>query len=287
MVGSALLSKIINGFSDVEVYAADISIDGIRHWESENIHPIINAQLEEILSTKHIDICILLAFPRNVEPRKWAPGIQFCYDCLSLAKRYGVGRIIHISSQSIYGWDRDDPADESTPVSLSSPYTTSKFCIEQTMRILFPKGQHTSIRLSTIIGPKTKERVVNKFIEQVVTNNNITVRGGKQVFSFLDINDAVDGLVAVIAKDDIDWEPVYNLGTSEYYTLYDIADMVIAEGKKRHFISSSIIHIPEDVYLNNRVDISLIHRDFAWKASRTLTDSINGIFKETQLFYGK
>lgn len=287
MVGSALLSRIADSFPDAEVFAADISIDGIRHWESERIHPVLNEQIEGILSSTHIDICVLLAFPRNVEPRMWAPGIQFCYDCLSLAKRFGAGRVIHISSQSIYGWDRNDPANESSQVSLSSPYTTSKFCIEQTMKVLFPKGRYTSIRLSTIIGPKTKERVVNKFIEQVVTGNDLTVRGGEQVFSFLDIKDAVDGLAAIIAKDNIDWEAVYNLGTSAYYTLYDIADMVIAEGKNRRFVSSSIIHIPEDIHLNNRIDVSLFHRDFAWMASRTLEESIREIFNEIQSSYGR
>ena len=116
-----------------------------------------------------------LAFPRNVQPEQWADGIKFCMETLFMAHKYDVKRIVHVSSQSLYGWQREDAAKVDSEVMLVSPYTTGKYCTEVLVNNLFADRPHTNVCLSTIIGTYTRERVVN-FYNLTVTES-VAVNG--------------------------------------------------------------------------------------------------------------
>ena len=279
LVGRAVIEKLKNE-PDVTVYVAAINYYDLK-MQYDNVTILSNEQAEEIMSREKIDVLLQLAFPRNVDETRWAGGIRYAIDILFHAKRCGVKRIINVSSQSIYGLQRESSANESHELHLFSPYTTGKFCTEAVAADLFESGSYTNIRLSTIISPTTSERVPNKLFAQIVNGNDLIIKGGKQQFAFLDVRDAAEGLVVLMKRDDIPWKEAYNLGTAAVNSLLDIASLCVTIGKEHGFTDTKIIVNPEDAYLKNQIDVGLFEQDFGWKASIGLEESLRNIFEES------
>ena len=276
LVGSALSAELQKNDAVKTVFAADI-----RHADSSpigKIRPVLNEQIEDLLRTESIDVMVLLAFPRNVTDDRWAPGIRYAHDLLWKAKQYGVSRVIHLSSQSLYGLRRTEPADESSPILLNSPYTTGKYCLELLINSLFADRPHTNIRLSTVIAPTTRERVPNKLFRQLLDGRTLTIQGGGQVFSFLDVRDAAAGLAAVITSENRRWREAYNLGTVEHITLSELARTAVSiytdsgAGVGRYVVEEA------DVVLNNQIKVDAFREDFGWEAGISLRRSLEDIF---------
>lgn len=245
----------------------------------DNLRCVGNDCIDSILQQEQIDVLLHLAFPRNVSEEKWAPGMRFAAQVLGAARRHGVGKVIHVSSQSVYGWRRTEPAREEDEVVLNSPYTTGKFWSELMVNEMFPEIPHTSVRLSTIIGPTTEERVPNKLFAQIAAGQRLIVKGGKQIFSFMDVRDAAGGLMELV-KADRPLRPVYNLGTGEYATLAQMARMAVEIAAK--YGCKGEIEIEEaDVRLNNRLDVSSMKADFGWEAAYSLRESMENICENT------
>lgn len=272
LVGRAVVERLKE--EEVFVYAAtsDPAQLPISH---SHLKVIDNREIKELLSKADIDILLHLAFPRNAENNQWANGIQFALNVLFLAKEFNVKRVINVSSQSIYGLQRNGIADETSEISLFSTYTAGKYCSEVVTENLFEQGSFCNIRLSTIIGPTTEERVTNKFFAQIAEKKDLVIKGGNQSFSFLDVRDAADGLVQVI-KCDKKWLPIYNLGTTEVNSLLSIAKMCVETASERYG-TVSINVVEDNAVLNNGIDVSLFNSFFNWKANHSLRDSLEYI----------
>lgn len=278
MVGRGMLEYIAEQNCDMEVWAADINIDHLKQYECKKIHPIQNKDVESVLMNNQMDVMLQMAFPRNVKPEQWADGIRFAANMLEMAKMYNVKSVINISSQSIYGLNRTEPADENSPISLNSPYTTGKYCMELMMEKLFSDRPYTNIRLSTIIGPATPERVVNKFLAKIIAGEDIQIKGGSQVFALLDVRDAAAGLVTLLLSDSSKWKHVYNLGTKENVNIVELAEMC-EELVNQHGINKTNVCLikDENIMLNSQVDVSLFNKNMEWEANYSMRESISYI----------
>ena len=278
-VGSAVISALLADKSmEYEIIAATSNVEKVNQKNS-CLHVIPNDDIEKVLKKNEVDTLVHLAFPRNVESDQWAKGIAFSMDVLHMAQKYYVNKVINTSSQSIYGLQREQAADEESPIYLNSPYTTGKYCTEITVNEIFSDRPHTNIRLSTIIGPSTRERVTNKFFSQIVRGEDIIVQGGGQVFSFLDVRDAASGFVSLIKSDGSIWKKAYNLGTHEYKTLLEIAQLAISIGKKFGYEKSKLIQQPTEIVLNNQIICSSFQNDLHWEPVYDLEASMEYIFQ--------
>ena len=282
LIGKAVIENLVASGEEVEIYVASSPPDKLK-IKADNIFVISNEQIEKLFSSKDVDILLHLAFPRNVSEIQWAPGIKYAIDILFLAHKYSVKRIINVSSQSIYGLQRKKPADELHEIVLSSAYTTGKYCTEVVCENLFQRGIYTNIRLSTTIGPTTKERVPNKLFDQIVRGSDLTINGGHQQFSFLDVRDAAAALVCLMRYDNIPWEIAYNIGTNEAHSLLDIANMCVHIAKEYGYNSTQIKLIQEDIVIVNQTDVKRFEQEFSWKARYNLKESLNYIFEQNYL----
>lgn len=278
MIGRMVLQNLTTS-DDFEVYAASSGKEKIRAKVGK-LTVIKNDEVEDLLRQVEIDVLLQLAFPRNVEPEQWADGIEYAIKLLFLAQKYAVKKVVNVSSQSIYGLQRKEAADEQHEIYLVSPYTTGKFCTEIVGNQLFSKGDYTNIRLSTTIAPSTRERVPNKLLAQIVSGSDLIIEGGKQQFSFLDVRDAADGLECLLRNSGRPWKPVYNLGTSEVHSLMDIARLC-EDVAERNTAKRTEIILRKDIdsVMANQLDVSLFGQEFLWKAKRSLEESLDYIFK--------
>lgn len=284
-VGQAIISALLaNKSMEYEVIAATSNTEKVNQ-KDRCLHVIPNHDIERVMKESQIDTLVHLAFPRNAEPDQWAEGIAFSMDILYKAQKHHVRKIINTSSQSIYGLQRERAADEESSIYLNSPYTTGKYCTELIVNEMFQDRPHTNVRLSTIIGASTKERVTNKFFSRIIRDEDIIVQGGMQVFSFLDVRDAASGFVSLIGSDGSMWKKVYNLGTHEYKTLLEIAQMAVQIGKKYGYEKSGLIVQPADITLNNQIISTSFQKDFQWTPEYDLRSSMEYIF--TTSYNGK
>ncbi|MHA1749529.1 MAG: NAD-dependent epimerase/dehydratase family protein, partial [Promethearchaeota archaeon] len=142
-----------------------------------------------------------------------------------------------ISTCCIYGDPLEIPSKEDGLINPTDYYATTKAAGEWIV-----KGWHLSrglqyniVRMGTIYGPSTDPKMrgdmcIQKFIEKALKREKLTINGsGKQIRNYIHIDDAVDGLIAIIEKG-IRNETI-NLAGAEQISVLDIAKIVLKLAK--------------------------------------------------------
>ncbi len=128
-------------------------------------------------------------------------------------------RFIFASSMSVYGPVADEPISEELPCNPLSFYAIGKLASEHYMRIYEQHGlMATALRLYTTYGPKQnldnlRQGMPSIFLAQMLTNDEILVKGSLDRFrDFIYIDDVVK-LTLHILHDEKSYGRVYNAGT--------------------------------------------------------------------------
>ena len=145
-------------------------------------------------------------------------------------------RILQASTSEVYGDPTVHPQKETywgnvNPIGLRSCYDEGKRVAEALM-MDYHRQHKVDIRIIRIFntyGPrmaKNDGRVVSNFIIQALKNEDITIYGdGLQTRSFCYVDDLVNGMVALMNKEDF-MGPV-NVGNDGEYTIKDLAEIII------------------------------------------------------------
>tara|TARA_B100002049_G_scaffold73029_2_gene53676 strand:- start:471 stop:1346 length:876 start_codon:yes stop_codon:yes gene_type:complete len=108
---------------------------------------------------------------------------------------------IYGSSREVYG-EKKKKFKETDLLNPINVYATTKYASELLMRNFCRNyGIETFVvRFSNVYGGLNdhKDRVIPKFMIQAMNNRNITVDGGKQVFDFVHVDEATDGVVKLV-----------------------------------------------------------------------------------------
>lgn len=242
---------------------------------------------DEILGTGGEDflegaIVVNCAYPRNSTGTEVADGLRYIQQVLLAAVRHGAASIINISSQSVYSQKREEAASESAPICLESPYAVGKYAVELTLEALCGGSDtaYTNIRMASLIGPRFSQRITNRFVAQALAGNDLRVNAGRQCFGFLDVEDAVSGLCAILGSDSATWKKAYNLGPAAGYSLTEIADLVCRLSAEYCPKPVACLAAPSDDRLNSSLDITLFSADFGWKPVVSMEESIRRIYEE-------
>ena len=122
-------------------------------------------------------------------------------------------------------------------------------------------------------------RVVSNFIIQVLQNKDITIYGdGSQTRSFYFVDDLVDGMIKMMASNEIG--PI-NLGNPDEFTILELAKKIIKLTNSK----SKIIfkELPQDDPKQRQPDIVLAKTKFNWQPKIKLED---GLIKTIEYFKG-
>ena len=211
-----------------------------------------------------------------------ADGLRYIQQVLLAAVRHGAASIINISSQSVYSQKREEAASESAPICLESPYAVGKYAVELTLEALCGGSEtaYTNIRMASLIGPRFSQRITNRFVAQALAGNDLRVNAGRQCFGFLDVEDAVSGLCAILGSDSATWKKAYNLGPAAGYSLTEIADLVCRLSAEYCPKPVACLAASSDDCLNSSLDISLFSADFGWRPAVSMEESIRRIYEE-------
>ena len=229
-------------------------------------------------------IVVNCAFPRNSLGTEMADGLRYIQKLFSRSQECGVKAIINISSQSVYSLLREEPATEETLLSLGSAYAVGKYATELILESVCRGTEisYTNLRMSSLIGPGFNQRVVNRLVKQMVAGETICVIKDKQKFGFMDIEDAVRAILAILNVDVKQWKPIYNVGNGREYGMEYIAQRI------KYVLEENGVSIPQinvkngDESSNTGIAYRLFYEDTGFEPIVELDVSIQKILDQLE-----
>jgi nucleoside-diphosphate-sugar epimerase len=156
-------------------------------------------------------------------------------NIMLLAKEYGVKKVIHASSGSVYGEPVQLPIDESHPLRPTSYYGVSKLAGERYVDVFHNLyGINTTVlRYFHVYGARQESHpelggVVSIFIKNLLEGKTINIHGdGNQLRSFTYVKDVVRANILAAVSEESNGE-VYNVASGIKITINELLNVLKA-----------------------------------------------------------
>lgn len=224
------------------------------------------------------DIVIHTAFARAGNGLDYSNSLQYLYTLLQKIKQNPKCTFINISSQSVYGNASLPLWRENAPLGPNDLYAMAKVASENMVRLAFAKTDTnwTNIRLSSLC---ENARFLKVFVQNAIEGKPISLIGGHQMFSFLDVRDAASAVNTLIEESNTKFLESYNIGTGLQNSLYQIAEIVKNIGESRYGLKISIERTPADIEQNIGMDNTLFKTSFGWSPSYDMAQMIESLYE--------
>ncbi|MEG1554277.1 MAG: UDP-glucuronic acid decarboxylase family protein [Rikenellaceae bacterium] len=288
-VGSHLCRRLLKDGN--EVVCLDNFFTGSRRnvadLESNPLFSVVEHDIIDPYYMDHVDEIYNLACP--------ASPIHYQYDAiktiktsilgvinmLGLAKKSGA-KILQASTSEVYGDPSIHPQVESywgnvNPIGIRSCYDEGKRCAE-TLFMDYHRMNGVRVKIIRIFNTYGTHmhphdgRVVSNFIVQALKGENITIYGtGEQTRSFQYVDDLVEGMVRMMATDDLFIGPV-NIGNPGEFTMLQLAEKVLDKvGGKSKIV---FMPLPSDDPMQRKPDITLAKAKLNWQPTINLDEGL-------------
>ncbi len=219
---------------------------------------------------------IHLAFSRRREPdHRIAESINFSDKVFRKLASSDIKKVINISSQGVYG-STEEIRTEMTPVAPDNNYTMAKYATEVLFNSYFQDSKvedYTSLRLDIVV---QSNNLIQSLCKQA-KEGALSLRGGDQVFSYIDENDAVSAMLAMLDCQN-QWEHVYNVGWNrKRYTLVEVANIVADAAQECGYMKPVINIDKQDIKLWAGMETERFSDTTSWEPQITLDASVKSI----------
>jgi len=230
----------------------------------------------DILTTHDVDVVVHFAAQSHVD-NSFNNSIQFTEDnvkgthnLLEACKRYNrLTRFIHISTDEVYGeTTRTEPFQETHLPNPTNPYAATKISAEFLVQSYFHCFDLPIIiiRGNNVYGPRQyPEKIIPRFILQLTNGKKCSIHGnGNTRRNFIHVEDISRCVLTVIKKGHI--SEIYNIGTSNEYSVLAIADLLTYHIKGRHVDPRDFYEFVPDRFYNDfqyRIDSTKV-RSLGW-----------------------
>lgn len=281
------LIKLILDETDWEVYAV-VSVIGDADKSVELEKVSISDRVSAITDFDFINMeklpddisgVVHLAFARRMNPPALiASSIDFSMAVFEKAAKSNASKIINMSSQGVYGTTSEWRTEKTTPAP-NNLYPMAKYATEKVYDTIFsayPERKRTSIRMDCVI---QSQNLVKALCKDAKETGVLYLKGGTQYFSYIDADDCVAALLAIL-KYDGEWAPVYNDGLDHCrYSLIDIAN-VVCDVAKEHGISDVNMKLEkQNIEIWAGMDSTLFMKDTGWKPKYDLRNMVERIYE--------
>ncbi len=198
---------------------------------------------------------------------------------LDAALRAGVGRVVHISTDEVYGSISEGSWTETTLLEPNSPYSASKAASDLIARSYHvTHGLDISItRCSNNYGPyHFPEKVIPLFVTRLLDGEHVPLYGdGGNVRDWLHVDDHCDGIALVLSEGRAG--EIYNIGGGTELTNLELTSMLLeATGRDWSFVDHVEDRKGHD--LRYSVDITKIATELGYRPrvpfARGLADTV-------------
>ena len=249
-------------FDDLRVSA--MTLAGLRGWFADGMHA---------------DAVVHCAFARSSKGADVVSSLDYLHELLHMVSDARIPLFVNVSSQSVYGKSLPPFWRETDPLDPDYLYAMGKYIAERMVEGVLSKSQtvFTSIRLASVC---ENARFLNVFARNALDGQAITVQGGKQRCSFIDVRDAASGLLAIVSSDfDVDLAPVYNLGRGDNRSILELAYVVVSVAKERYGRTVEIKAVPSGDDFEIGMDCSLFRTRFSWEPTYSYEDMVASLFE--------
>lgn len=242
-IGSHVVDHFFNKYENAEIvifdkmtYAADV----------RNISPLIDdprvslvvkdiCDLDACVDIlKNTDLLLHLAAESHVD-NSFGNSMEFTrtnvmgtHALMEAAHRHKIPKIIHVSTDEVYGEVLEGEVDESFNMYPTNPYSASKAAAEMVISgyIRSFKLPVTVVRANNIFGIRQfPEKIIPKFLLMLMQGQKLTLHGnGRNKRHYLAAPDFAAALSLIAER----WKPfeIYNIGTNEEYTNLEVSSML-------------------------------------------------------------
>lgn len=262
------MQRQMAGLNHVEFIGLTTDPNKIGKKNSEVMYLSNEEFLNEKSEVPPIDIIVHTAFCRKSNGKFLVESLNFERKMVHWAILHGVKGFINLSSQSVFGSEKEELPKEDECMAPGYLYSLAKSVSELLLEeIADGKLAYTNVRLASLMGPSgsVPKNVLYKFICSGLAGEEFKVIGGKQSFSFLDVRDAADAVYRIMMLPFSSWKKSYNLGPEKQTNMLEMADCVC---KKVHELTGKKVgykFIPDDTQLNAGMDSSRLYEAIQWR----------------------
>ncbi|MEU4398899.1 dTDP-glucose 4,6-dehydratase [Micromonospora orduensis] len=201
------------------------------------------------------------------------------HHLLAACARGGVGRVVHVSTDEVYGSISEGSWTESCVLEPNSPYAASKAASDHVVRSYWRTYDvDVSItRCANNYGPyQNVEKVIPRFVTSLLSGQDITLHGdGAAVREWLHVDDHCRAIALVLAKGRAG--EVYNIGGDIELTNRALAERILrlaGAGWER------VRHVPDRKVQDQRysLDYRKISEELGFEPQVRFEDGLSEVF---------
>lgn len=240
---------------------------------------IRSPEFPDLIKGQDVVIHAAAALPLQSTQEILSVNITGTKNVLTAAKKYGVKRVIYISSTAVYGVPKRHPIYETDPLVGVGPYGHTKIESERLCREAITNGQNiTIIRPKTFIGTG-RLGVFEILFDWVHDGKKIPVIGnGKNRYELLDVDDLVEAIYLFTQKQNKEYNDFFNIGAKEYQTVEkDLGELFKFAGSGSVIFPTPAWPVKKALWLFEKLKVSPLYQwvyDTADKDSFVSIDKI-------------
>lgn len=192
------------------------------------------------------------------------------WSVLESCRKNDVGRLLHISTDEVYGEATDHPSTELDPLMPKSPYAASKAGADRLAFSYFATyGLPVVIsRCSNNYGPyQHPEKLIPLFVTNALEHKPLPVYGtGKNTRDWIHVDDHCAALDLLLATKAVDGE-VFNIGASTERSVVEVAETILTTLAKPTSLLKTVEDRPGHV-LRHAVDWTKLRERTGWAPTK-------------------
>ena len=233
-IGSNCIHYLLNKYEDIEIVNYDVlsygsNLENLRDVEKDKRYKFIKGdiadreKLEEVIKSEEIAYIINFAAETHVDRSISSPlsfintNVVGVATLLETARKYDIDRLVHISTDEVYGDIVEGSFREGDRLNPSSPYSASKASADLIVKSYVRTYGIDAVitRCSNNYGPyQFPEKLIPKTIIRALKGLKIPIYGtGKQVRDWIFVEDHCRGIDLVLQKGKKG--EVYNIASNE------------------------------------------------------------------------
>ena len=195
---------------------------------------------------------------------------------LEAARKHGVDRFVHISTDEVYGEAVGRPSLETDELAPKSPYAASKAGAD---RLVF--SYHATYGVPAVIsrcannyGPyQYPEKLIPLFVTNALEGKKLPVYGhGRNVRDWIHVDDHCSAVDAML-QDDGHAGETFNVSAGEERSVLEIADIILRTLGLGDDLIEHVADRPGHV-MRHAVDAAKLRKTYGWRPSHDFEESM-------------
>ncbi len=197
---------------------------------------------------------------------------------LEACRKQKVKKIIHVSTDEVYGENLKKPFKEDQILNPTNPYSASKAGADMMVNAYKKsyKLDITTVRANNIYGIRQyPEKLISKSIYNFLHNKKMTIHGkGNNYRFYLSVEDFCDGMLQIINKGK--FQEIYNIASDKKYKVINVIKL-ISNYLNKDF-KKNVKYVTDRPFNDKIYQINCDKlKKLSWKVKRNLEDDISHI----------